>query len=222
MLQCSKPGNSAALTQLTQLVVNSVTRARMRARDVQTKHCVSCVSSQDSCGFPADGVVGDPVLPLDPGQGSGWATPAALDGHAAPPLQAAPSSAAAMTVLEPARAPDIPPLRLQHYAILALDLGQNTGWAVRNADGAITGTVQFRAGQHEGGGMPSLRFRASLQEPDETVGGIGAVFLEEVRAHRGAIAAQCLRQHFSAISPLGQRCSRSRTAACPSAPSSGT
>jgi hypothetical protein len=95
-----------------------------------------------------------------------------------------------MTVLEPARAPDIPPLRLQHYAILALDLGQNTGWAVRNADGAITGTVQFRAGQHEGGGMPSLRFRASLQEPDETVDGIDAVFLEEVRAHRGAIAAQ--------------------------------
>jgi hypothetical protein len=75
-------------------------------------------------------------------------------------------------------------------AILALDLGQKTGWAVRNADGAIaSGTVEFKPGRFEGGGMVFLRFRAWLQEVDETAGGIGAVYFEEVRFHRGVTAA---------------------------------
>ena len=87
-----------------------------------------------------------------------------------------------MTVLKPARAPDIPPLWLQHYAILALDLGQKTGWAVRNADGAIaSGTVEFKPGRFEGGGMAFLRSRAWLQEVDETTGGGDTVYFEEVR-----------------------------------------
>jgi hypothetical protein len=76
-------------------------------------------------------------------------------------------------------------------AILALDLGQKTGWAVRNADGAIaSGTAEFKPGRFEGGGMVFLRFRAWLQEVDETAGGVGAVYFEEVRSHRGVIAAQ--------------------------------
>ncbi|MGH6922081.1 MAG: hypothetical protein ACREJ0_30805, partial [Geminicoccaceae bacterium] len=64
-------------------------------------------------------------------------------------------------------------------AILALDLGQKTGWAVRNCDGAFaSGTVEFKPGRFEGGGMIYLRFRAWLQEVDETAGGIGAVYFE--------------------------------------------
>ena len=75
-------------------------------------------------------------------------------------------------------------------AILALDLGQKTGWAVRNADGAIaSGTVEFKPSRWEGGGMVYLRFRAWLQEVDETAGGIGAVYFEEVRFHSGVTAA---------------------------------
>jgi hypothetical protein len=75
-------------------------------------------------------------------------------------------------------------------AILALDLGQKTGWAVRNTDGAIaSGTVEFKPGRFEGGGMVFLRFRAWLQEVDETAGGVGAVYFEEVRFHRGVTAA---------------------------------
>lgn len=75
-------------------------------------------------------------------------------------------------------------------AVLALDLGQKTGWAVRNTDGAIaSGTVEFRPSRWEGGGMIFLRFRAWLQEVDETAGGIGAVYFEEVRSHRGVAAA---------------------------------
>jgi hypothetical protein len=52
-----------------------------------------------------------------------------------------------------------------------------------------SGMVQFRPGRLEGGGMVFLRFRAWLQELDETAGGIGAVFFEEVRRHIGTAAA---------------------------------
>src|SRR5512132_906363 len=70
--------------------------------------------------------------------------------------------------------------------ILALDLGQRTGWAVRNRDGAIASGVQeFRPSRFEGGGMIWLRFRSWLQEVDETSGGVGVVVFEEVVAHRG-------------------------------------
>jgi hypothetical protein len=60
---------------------------------------------------------------------------------------------AATTLPEPGRAPAAPQLRLQRQVILALHLGQTTGWAVCNADGVITHrSVQFRPGRHESGG----------------------------------------------------------------------
>jgi hypothetical protein len=90
-------------------------------------------------------------------------------------------------------------------AILALDLGQKTGWAVRNADGAIaSGTVEFKPGRFEGGGMVFLRFRAWLQEVDETAGGVGAVYFEEVRSHRG-VAASHAYGGFLAQAKLSKR-----------------
>ena len=73
--------------------------------------------------------------------------------------------------------------------ILALDLGQRAGWALRNHDGAIASGVQeFRPSRFEGGGMIWLRFRAWLREVDETAGGIGVVVFEEVRRHLGTAA----------------------------------
>src|SRR6266545_4841894 len=76
--------------------------------------------------------------------------------------------------------------------ILALDLGQRTGWATRNREGAIaSGTHEFRPGRFEGGGMIWLRFRAWLQEVDETAGGVGVVVFEEVRRHLGTTSAHC-------------------------------
>src|SRR6266542_3259292 len=90
--------------------------------------------------------------------------------------------------------------------ILALDLGQRTGWAVRNRDGAIaSGTHEFRPGRFEGGGMIWLRFRAWLQEVDEPSGGVGVVVFEEVVAHRGVTASHCyagfLAQQCEAVTP---------------------
>jgi Holliday junction resolvasome RuvABC endonuclease subunit len=99
------------------------------------------------------------------------------------PVDLAPSSSAAPPLANDNRRPVL-------TAVLALDLGQTTGWALRTADGLITsGTALFRPGRLEGGGMVYLRFRAWLQELDETAGGIGAVFLEEVRRHVGTAAA---------------------------------
>ena len=75
-------------------------------------------------------------------------------------------------------------------AVLALDLGQNTGWALRQRSGRVTsGTHAFKPGRFEGGGMPMLRFAAWLNELHASAGPIGMVFFEEVRAHKGTAAA---------------------------------
>jgi Holliday junction resolvasome RuvABC endonuclease subunit len=74
-------------------------------------------------------------------------------------------------------------------AVVAIDLGTTTGWAVRSANGQIaSGTVTFRPGRFEGGGMRYLRFRRWIAEvldgekPE-------AVHFEEVRRHAGTDAA---------------------------------
>ena len=69
-------------------------------------------------------------------------------------------------------------------AILALDLGTSTGWALRSADGAIvSGTMSFRPSRYEGGGMRYLRFRSWLNELARSAGQIETVHFEEVRRH---------------------------------------
>ena len=69
-------------------------------------------------------------------------------------------------------------------AILALDLGTTTGWALCCTDGAIvSGTMSFRPSRYEGGGMRYLRFRSWLNEIANRVGEIGTVHFEEVRRH---------------------------------------
>ena len=75
-------------------------------------------------------------------------------------------------------------------AILALDLGTQTGWAVRSRDGVITsGTVSFKTDRFSGGGMRYLRFASWLEELDKLVGGVSEVYFEEVRRHLGVDAA---------------------------------
>jgi hypothetical protein len=76
-------------------------------------------------------------------------------------------------------------------ATVALDLGQKTGWAVCTPHGVITNdTAEFRPSRHEGRGMPYLRFRRWLGEPQQSTGGLGEVLYEEIRAHRGTLADQ--------------------------------
>ncbi|KND17230.1 phage related protein [Pannonibacter phragmitetus] len=75
-------------------------------------------------------------------------------------------------------------------AILALDLGTTTGWAIRGPDGLInSGTISLRPGRYDGGGMRYLRFTNWLTEIDRLSGPIAAIWFEEVRRHVGTDAA---------------------------------
>jgi len=88
--------------------------------------------------------------------------------------------------------PDLRPeqWRVPASCILALDLGTTTGWALRGHDGLITsGTVSFRPGRYDGGGMRYLRFRGWLDRLAHDAGQITAIHFEEVRRHAGTDAA---------------------------------
>jgi len=75
-------------------------------------------------------------------------------------------------------------------ALLALDLGTTTGWALHGLDGLITsGTVSFRPGRFDGGGMRYLRFTNWLGELDRLSGPIASIWFEEVRRHAATDAA---------------------------------
>jgi len=80
--------------------------------------------------------------------------------------------------------------------LLAIDLGTTTGWALRSADGQralrgliTSGTVSFRPGRYDGGGMRYLRFQNWLGEMDRLAGPIATIWFEEVRRHAGTDAA---------------------------------
>ena len=74
--------------------------------------------------------------------------------------------------------------------ILALDLGTTTGWAMRLADGVVvSGTMEFRSGRYEGGGMRFLRFRSWLDHLLDGAKAIDLIHFEEVRRHAGTDAA---------------------------------
>ncbi|MBX9740494.1 MAG: hypothetical protein K2X62_10490 [Beijerinckiaceae bacterium] len=80
--------------------------------------------------------------------------------------------------------------RLAQTAVLALDLGTTTGWALRTADGLITsGAVSFRPSRYDGGGMRYVRFRAWLDQLAKDAGPLSSIHFEEVRRHIGTDAA---------------------------------
>lgn len=75
-------------------------------------------------------------------------------------------------------------------AILALDLGTTTGWAIKQQHGPInSGTLSLKPSRFEGGGMRFLRFKHWLDETARYEASIGSIYFEEVRAHRGTDAA---------------------------------
>ena len=72
-------------------------------------------------------------------------------------------------------------------AILALDLGTTTGWAMRHSGGTVSGAQSFKPGRFDGGGMRYLRFTRWLDEM--ATHGLAGVWFEEVRRHAGTDAA---------------------------------
>ena len=79
---------------------------------------------------------------------------------------------------------------VSRLAILAIDLGTTTGWALRSATGPIThGFIALRPQRFEGGGMRYLRFKRWLSELKMAAADIHTVYFEEVRRHAGVDAA---------------------------------
>ena len=80
-------------------------------------------------------------------------------------------------------------------AILTLDLGTHTGWALRHRDGTTaSGTEHFQPHRFEGGGMRYLRFKRWLDRGRAGGRGLDAVYFEEVRRHAGRRCRPRLRR----------------------------
>ena len=98
-----------------------------------------------------------------------------------------------LTLPAPSRSATLPvarPVTIMRGAMLALDLGTSTGWALQTGDDFISsGTVSFKHTRFDGGGMRFLRFRRWLEQLDIDAGPIEAIHFEEVRRHIGTDAA---------------------------------
>jgi hypothetical protein len=91
------------------------------------------------------------------------------------------------------------------HTILALDLGTTTGWALRSFDGLITsGTVSFKPGRYDGGGMRYLRFSTWLTELDRLSGPIATIWFEEVRRHAGTDASHVYGGLMATLTAWGE------------------
>jgi Holliday junction resolvasome RuvABC endonuclease subunit len=73
--------------------------------------------------------------------------------------------------------------------ILALDLGTKTGWALHVRGGKISGgTVNCAPGVHAAG-QRWVNFRNHLAEMKRAAGEIQVVYFEDIKMHKGVIAA---------------------------------
>jgi crossover junction endodeoxyribonuclease RuvC len=73
-------------------------------------------------------------------------------------------------------------------ALLALDLGTNTGWCVGTTGALVSGVWGLKPSRWEGGGMKFVKFRQCLNEIQASRP-IDLVVYEAVRRHAGTDAA---------------------------------
>lgn len=73
-------------------------------------------------------------------------------------------------------------------SLLALDLGTKTGYAAFAGGATVSGTMDFKPGRYEGGGMRYLKLRRWLDELHAT-SALTEVVFEEVRRHAATDAA---------------------------------
>ena len=75
-------------------------------------------------------------------------------------------------------------------AVVALDLGTTTGWAlVIGRSPIISGTLDLKPNRYDGGGMRYLRLRNWLEQIRLDSGGIDTIHYEEVRRHSSTDAS---------------------------------
>jgi len=91
-------------------------------------------------------------------------------------------------------------------AVLALDLGQSCGWAMKLPDDTVvSGTEIFKPSRFESHGMTYLRFRAWLAELHASTP-LATIFFEEVRAHRGVSAAHAYGAFAGILTSWAEEC----------------
>ena len=72
--------------------------------------------------------------------------------------------------------------------LLALDLGTNMGYAISSKGTVVSGSVSFKPGKFDGGGMRPLKFHRWLDDLHKT-SVVTEVAFEAVRRHLGTDAA---------------------------------
>lgn len=83
--------------------------------------------------------------------------------------------------------------------VLALDLGNKTGWAVNTDSGIQSGTANFVPGKFDGYGMRFLRFERWLDET-HSLASFQQVHFEQVQGMRGSDAARVFGGFLSSLS----------------------
>lgn len=77
-----------------------------------------------------------------------------------------------------------------NLTVLALDLGTITGWAVAPRGGVLrSGSFELQPSKLGGNGRRWIAFREWLTSTAREVGGVHAVYYEDVKNHAGTIAA---------------------------------
>lgn len=88
-------------------------------------------------------------------------------------------------------------------AILALDLGTKTGWAVRSNGAIASGTQNFTPTRYQSTAMRFVRFRTFLTELHKA-DPIAHIGFEEVRKHAGVDAAHAYGGFMAHLLAFGE------------------
>jgi len=90
-------------------------------------------------------------------------------------------------------------------SVLSIDIGTKTGWAFKDKHGLInSGVVDFKCSRYEGGGMRYLRFKKWLLDFIKISNGLDAIFIEEVRRHKGTDAAHIYGGFLACITSIAE------------------
>jgi len=84
--------------------------------------------------------------------------------------------------------------------LLALDLGQKMGWALSQRDGTIrSGVCSLKPAARDTVAEALVRLSRWLDEIDETYGPFQRVLYEQVRGHKGTVAAHWYGAFWGAV-----------------------
>jgi hypothetical protein len=90
--------------------------------------------------------------------------------------------------------------------ILAIDLGTQSGWALRTSAGRIhSGSESFAVGKQAGPGMRWMKFRKWLWELHANAGGLNEIWYESVARHVGTGAAHIYGGFSAMLYEFGER-----------------